>query len=253
MRSYSVTHPGSQVVLPQPEGWHQVLLPAEGTMTVRTATADWLLTPRRAVWAPSGVAHRIVTDGRVRVRSLYLAAELLPDPGPCRAVDVTPLVRELVLHLVARAPLWLDDPADERQVRVLADLLPGLPDASLHLPLPRDDRARRVADAIVADPGGAPAIDVLAHEAGASRRTLERIFRAETGMGLARWRTRARVLHAVRLLSAGTPVTRVAVEVGYATPSAFGAAFRHELGTTPGAVARASGAPPGVGAEAGRG
>jgi AraC-like DNA-binding protein len=41
------------------------------------------------------------------------------------------------------------------------------------------------------------------------------------------------VLEALRLLAADVPVTTVATRVGYATPSAFGAAFRAELGGTP--------------------
>ena len=38
---------------------------------------------------------------------------------------------------------------------------------------------------------------------------------------------------AIALLEAGVPVTRVAADVGYSTPSAFGAAFRQALGSSP--------------------
>jgi transcriptional regulator GlxA family with amidase domain len=73
----------------------------------------------------------------------------------------------------------------------------------------------------------------LAAAAGASRRTVERLFAAETGMSVGRWRTRLRLVEALRLLAAGEPVTAVAHRTGYATPSAFGAMFRAELGTSP--------------------
>lgn len=52
-------------------------------------------------------------------------------------------------------------------------------------------------------------------------------------MSPARWVQQARLLHAVTLLAAGTPVTAVAGALGYATPSAFTAMFRRTLGTTP--------------------
>jgi AraC-like DNA-binding protein len=68
---------------------------------------------------------------------------------------------------------------------------------------------------------------------GASARTLARLFAAETGMGFERWRTTARLAAALPLLAAGTPVGTTARRVGYATPSAFVAAFRREIGTTP--------------------
>jgi AraC-like DNA-binding protein len=67
----------------------------------------------------------------------------------------------------------------------------------------------------------------------ASRRTIERIFRAEVHQSPAAWQRRVRVLRAVELLGEGADVTTVAADVGYATPSSFGAAFRAETGTTP--------------------
>ena len=48
-------------------------------------------------------------------------------------------------------------------------------------------------------------VDDMAREAGASRRTLERLFQKETGMSLGRWRQQARLLHAMRLLARGEP------------------------------------------------
>src|SRR5262249_37685580 len=73
-----------------------------------------------------------------------------------------------------------------------------------------------------------------ARRAGASKRTLERLFRSETHMTLGRWRQRLRFVQALRLLAGGQAVTAVAAEVGYQSPSAFVSAFRRQLGTTPG-------------------
>ena len=51
--------------------------------------------------------------------------------------------------------------------------------------------------------------------------------------------SRRGVLHAMRLLARGEPVTSTALEVGYESTSAFIAAFSHVLGTTPGRYYRA--------------
>ena len=72
-----------------------------------------------------------------------------------------------------------------------------------------------------------------AKQAGASPRTIERLFRSETNMGFRKWRQRLRLLHALRLLAAGEQVTNVALEAGYDSTSAFISMFRRELGTTP--------------------
>ncbi len=52
-------------------------------------------------------------------------------------------------------------------------------------------------------------------------------------MSLGKWRRRARVLASVARLADGERVTNVAVTMGYSSPSAFVAAFRAELGTSP--------------------
>lgn len=85
--------------------------------------------------------------------------------------------------------------------------------------MPRDARARRLARALLADP--------------AQPVPLERLFLAETGMTIGQWRGRLRLVRAVEQLAAGQPVTAVAGALGYATPSAFTAMFRAQLGGPP--------------------
>jgi AraC-like DNA-binding protein len=60
-------------------------------------------------------------------------------------------------------------------------------------------------------------------------------------MSVGRWRQQARLLHAMRLLARGEPVTSIALEVGYESPSAFIATFKSVLGTTPGSYFRPRG------------
>ena len=57
---------------------------------------------------------------------------------------------------------------------------------------------------------------------------------SETEMTFGKWRQQLRMLHALRLLAAGESVTTAALEVGYDSTSAFIAAFKAGLGTTPG-------------------
>jgi AraC-like DNA-binding protein len=45
-----------------------------------------------------------------------------------------------------------------------------------------------------------------------------------------------RLFHAQRMLALGTPVTEVALDAGYANPSAFRHAFRQFFGVTPNLV-----------------
>jgi AraC-like DNA-binding protein len=115
---------------------------------------------------------------------------------------------------------------------VILDQLETLDAAPLRLPMPADARARALADRLARDP--ALPIARAIRSVGASRRTLERVFARETQMTLGRWTQRLRLVEALRLLGSGRQVAVVALDVGYASASAFGAAFRRVLGTTPG-------------------
>ena len=87
---------------------------------------------------------------------------------------------------------------------------------------------------LLAEPGDNRDLAAWGRQAGASGRTLARLFRRETGMTFAGWRRRLRLMAALSRLGAGEPVTRVAYELGYHSPSAFVAMFRRALGMPPG-------------------
>ncbi|MEZ5294523.1 MAG: helix-turn-helix transcriptional regulator [Vicinamibacterales bacterium] len=235
VRSYAVTHPRNLGLTERSyPGWDQVAFASRGVMTVTTPEGMWVVPPHRAVWIPAGVTYSVRTSGRVSLRTLFLRPALARGrlPRTCVALNVSALVRELILHAARRNTLRRDDPADRRLAKVIVDQLAASPQVPLQLPMPADPRARSAAAAAQDDP--AIAATALARAAGASARTLERLFQRDTGMPFGRWRRRARLIGALRLLAAGTPVTQAALDVGYQTPSAFIAAFRRELGTTPG-------------------
>ncbi len=237
VRTYAVTHPGRGRGLDFPAGsvdWDQLAYASRGVLSVHTAQGTWVVPPHRAVWIPAGVRRQFEVSGKVSIRTLFFARGLARGlPRKCQAVSVPSLLRELILAAVRQGLLRRDVPSQARLARVILDQVEMLPAAPLQLPMPQDPRARRAAELMQASPGQPSSLHEIAREAGASRRTLERLFRIETQMTLGRWRQRLRLVEALRLLAAGNPVTHVALDVGYASPSAFISAFRRELGTTP--------------------
>ena len=215
--------------------WAQLVYAASGTMRVATPAAAWLVPPTRAIWVPGGTPHEILMRGTVAMRTLYLApagedARL----ATCRAIEVAPLLRELILHIVRIGMLDVDDPGHARMEGLLVDLLAAGETAPLELPLPTDPRARAFAERLLTEPGTEASLAELTRGAGASLRTLQRLFLAETGLSLDAWRGRARMQQAVVSLSSGAQVTEAALECGYQSPSAFIAAFKRTFGSTPG-------------------
>jgi AraC-like DNA-binding protein len=235
VRTYGVTHPRNVGIGEKSSEWDQLAYASQGVMSVQTTQGTWVVPPHRAVWIPSGVVHRIRMSGRVTLRTLFFARGVAKGlPRRCRAVNVTPLLRELILRAVRHSVLWRRKAFEVRLTRMILDEVQTLAAVPLQLPMPRDPRARRAAELVQASPGESGSLNEAARTVGASRRTLERLFRSETQMTLGRWRQRARLIEALKLLAAGQAVTRVALDVGYDSPSAFVSAFRRQLGTTPG-------------------
>ncbi|MBS0361775.1 MAG: helix-turn-helix transcriptional regulator [Proteobacteria bacterium] len=234
VRGLAVTYPDRYRIERHTHPWAQLVYAAGGVMRVVTPQATWLTPPTRAIWVPGGTPHEIEMRGAVAMRTLYLA----PAPGDarldaCRAIEVAPLLRELILHMVRIGMMTEGDPAHERLEAILIDLLAAAETAPLELPLPSDPRARGFADRLLADPSSGAALSDLARGSGASLRTLQRLFLAETGLALDAWRGRARMQQALASLGAGASVTQAALDAGYQGPSAFIAAFKRAFGTTP--------------------
>jgi len=215
--------------------WVQLVYASEGVMSVHTDEGTWVVPPNRGVWIPARVGHSIAMSGRVSMRTIYFPPRMVESlPQRCCVIEVSPLLRELILRAVAMGPLRSDVPEHRRLVEFMLDLLRILPTLPLELPMPRDSRALRVAIRIRDNPGERATLASLAKAAGASHRTLERVFEADTAMTIGRWRQQARLLLAVRMLAGGESVTATALEVGYDSTSAFIEAFASVLGATPG-------------------
>lgn len=116
---------------------------------------------------------------------------------------------------------------------LILDELSRAPGLELRLPMPRDARLLRLCRSLLERPDDAQRLPKLARIAGASTRNLSRLFQAELGMSFTAWRRQARLLEALRRLTEGAPVTTVALDLGYATPSAFTYMFRRALGVVP--------------------
>ena len=71
-----------------------------------------------------------------------------------------------------------------------------------------------------------------AEAAGASVRTLARLFQHHLGMGFAEWRRQVQLATAVAELIQGQSVSAIARSLGY-SPSSFSDMFRRELGMAP--------------------
>ena len=230
---YARSYDATVEIEPHSHDHAQLLYASSGLMRVETEDGFWVVPPQRAVWIPARMAHRVAMAGAVEMRSLYLLEGLPGLPQDCRVIAVSPLLRELIGAFIAGPTDYGPSEPQARLVAVILDQLRAAELAALHLPIPEAPRLRRLVEALLADPSDNRSLDDWARVAGASARTLARLFEAETGMGFRAWRRQVRLHEALARLADGEPVTTVAFAVGYDSPSAFIAMFRQALGASP--------------------
>jgi AraC-like DNA-binding protein len=142
-------------------------------------------------------------------------------------------LRELVLHACNFHALKKGALRQRHLIDLITDQLEVIQTVPLQLPHLSDQRARHVAEILLAEPANTQRLSQLCRGSGASKRTVERLFEDEVGMTFGKWRQQLRLMHAVRLLAEGAKVTHAALEAGYSTPSAFICMFKKVLGFTP--------------------
>ncbi len=226
---------GGHRIAPHRHRRAQLVYATAGVMAVTTERSAWVVPPQRAVWVPALTEHSIRMHGRVSMRALYIAPEAAPgSPHACCVVTIPPLLRELIHEIMGFPALGAPDAAQARVMAVVLDQIRAVRTTPLHLPAAVDPRLRTVTDSLAERPGDGRGLNDWAKTAGASGRTLARLFRRDTGMTFRQWRQQARLLAALTRLAADQPVTTVALDLGYDSPSSFIAMFRRALGETPG-------------------
>ena len=239
VRSLSLTYRNGYEVGRHRHDWAQLIHARSGLMRVEAEGRIWLAPPTRAIWIPAGIEHEFKIRGEVTFRTLYVAPEraggVTQEIG---ALEVGPLLGELILHILSLEMLDPNLPGHDRLAGVLVDLVNQAQAIDLMLTLPRDGRARRLAGQFQDHPEDRRDLAALAPLAGASVRTLQRCFLAETGMAVDRWRQKARLIASTAALSQGSSVTLAALDCGYDSTSAFIAAFKRQFGMTPRQFAR---------------
>lgn len=237
VRSLGTGFSSGHVIESHTHEWHQLLYATVGAMTVQGGRSSWMIPSGKAVFIPAGCSHSIRMWGNVAMRSLYFATASKANSlafEECRVISVTPLLRELILRVTELSALDSRDPGHTRLMALLLDEMNTAPVTPLALPLPADPRALAVARHVLGTPAGTETLGDLSRRYGAGRRTLERLFRSETGISFGLWRQKARMLDSIRLLAEGKSVTEAALDAGYNSVSAFIAAFKRTFGCTPG-------------------
>jgi len=221
-------------------GWHQhpraqLLHAVAGTMRVATETALFIVPPGTGLWVPANTPHVTRMPAGLAMRGLFLREDAArAGPDAVTVVAISPLLRALILAACEQPVMWDEDGPVRHVVALALHEIGHAATRPISVPAGRDPRLLRVIEALMADPADPRGLEAFADLAGASARTLARLFRRDTGMSFQAWRRQLRLTEGLAALAQGDPPARVAASVGYHSGPAFGAAFRATFGTTPG-------------------
>lgn len=207
-----------------------------GTISVATPEGRWLVPPQRACWVPAGMSHEMTMNGSVTMLNAFIsprAAKAERLPTQCYVHGVSTLLKQLLEEAIDLPAMYDVEQRAGKLMALLVSEIASMPRLSLHAPLPRDARLARACQRLFNVPSITIGLDIIADEAGMSRRSFTRLFRAQTGASFAEWRQQVCLLTTITRLSEGQPVTHIALDLGYASPGAFSSAFRRVMGETP--------------------
>jgi AraC-like DNA-binding protein len=218
--------------------WPQLTFSTRGVIRLSTEDGSYIVPPSRALWVPADVPHSVTLIEDAELRTVYLHSWLGPVWERCEVLEISPLLRALMLALDT-TPDGLP-PADahaaqrERWIApLLVDELERATQIRIDVPLPADKRLRQLCEALLRNPANRATLAERAQAIGASERTVARLFRDQLGMSWQQWRQQAVLAHALPLLARGVAVSQVASASGYATDSAFCAMFKAATGKSP--------------------
>ncbi len=212
----------------------QLIHAMTGIMRIETENAAWIVSPALGLWMPPQFPHSMVMRGRLEMRTVYIDENACAGlPGQPTLIEIGPLLHELILAALEE-PLDYDEAGRGGQIaQLILTELGHMQERKLAVPMPHDPRALRVARRLLENLHNGQNLDDWAVASGASRRTLARLFRAETGYSFSEWRARLRAIDGLARLATGASVASVASSVGYASPSAFSAMVRRNFGQPP--------------------
>lgn len=235
VEAWSKDYPAGHLIKEHSHVRGQLLYALSGVMRVRTGDEAWVVPPSRAIWLPARVKHEVQMTSAVAMRTLYIHPKSeLRFPSACRLLEVSPLLRELLLTAIREKAAFRWSARIARIVALIREEVEFAEDMPFHISLPKDRRLQDICTAILRQPSMRHSLEVWAKRTGTSERTLARLFNKETGMSFRYWRQQVVLSEAVALLDQKIPVGLIAKKLGYRSSTSFSLMFQEALGSRPG-------------------
>jgi AraC-like DNA-binding protein len=211
----------------------QLVAALRGSVICEVPHGYWMVPPQCAVWIPSTLPHSMRASRDTDLCLLFVEPDAAMLPTECCTLSITPMLREMIVHLASQSQSYPPEGPTARLVYVLLEELGRMKVEQLYFPVSDHPKLRRLANELICNPGSRNTAKEWADWLAVSERTLSRLVSQETGMTFGRWRQQLQIIVALRWLYAGVQVQRIAEDLGYESVSAFITMFKKALGKSP--------------------
>jgi len=215
---------------------HYFVYALSGTMRLQAEGQRWMLTPARGALISASHAVTVTILSPVMSAAVLFEPAMMTPHQSLQVFDLSPLCRELV----RACKFWGPEHGETTYSRIIFQALAAETARLCKNPcrciLPQPEtaslvRALALTEDAIAD---SPSFEAIAKAVGQSPRNLARKFSKELGMTWRETLRRLRVMKAIELLAtSNASVTEICFGVGYASLSAFHAAFHDLVGISP--------------------
>ncbi|WP_281234017.1 AraC family transcriptional regulator [Flavobacterium gelatinilyticum] len=209
---------------------HQLTYVEEGYQYFHIGKKIYLVPQYHVIWIPSKITHQITSDAR-EVNLRLILFKSAPDEDFYNDVHVfaAPAVLKEMLQYASRWNKVVTE--NTSQMSFLKAMLNNLPyfcdeNSSLQIPVPYDARLMPVCSFIRLHYQQNLNPEELAERALMSVRSLQRIFKNETGLTLQKYAQLIRILKSIELIDSGQyTLSQIAVMIGYKSLAAFTSSY----------------------------
>ncbi|MDR6922608.1 AraC family transcriptional regulator [Chryseobacterium sp. 2987] len=190
----------------------------------------YLLPQNHAVWIPPGAVHKTNSHSeKIKLMIMFANAE----PGrtfdqEINVFSVPPVLKGMIKYAEKWSKNQSIDPNEQIFLKALFNELPHFVEHAikLHIGLPQDKRLTKAINYLHSHYREDIRIEDLSEISLFSLRTLERIFKKETGSTLNKYQQILRIIKSMELLSSGSlTISEIAYETGYKSVQSFTRSF----------------------------
>lgn len=208
----------------------QFVYVAKGFQYLHTEHTTYLLPQHFAAWIPADILHKTESQAEnLQLRSIFSSLELKNSFfNEVRIFSAPNVLQEMVLYAEKWNQQETESLSETTFLRALFEELPNMckDNVELQLPTSNHPKIRAIIQYVEQHLGETTNIVDIGLNFHHSERSLQRLFKTETGISLAKYVQYIRIMKSVELLQGGhLNISEIAYRVGYKSLQAFSNSF----------------------------